>query len=189
MRALVVAALMGLASTQVAEAQRIPLNAASAFSLTTGDGSCSLTLRDPLVSGQPAIVTRDCDASSPEGFVWLFRWVPGMPLTGTVSIDLEAVNLETTAARNSCIKVSLGCSSASSSTVSSTALTYGTATTACDDYPFSITDYTVKTFTGVALPSTVAQDRWCGLKVERDATNVSDTDTLDWVVRGGALKW
>lgn len=181
-------ALIALAHPAFAQG-RVPLNSASSFSLTSTDASCGVSVRDLVTSGQHQYVTRDCDASTSEGFIWLVRWLPGMPTSGTISVDLEGINLDSTGGRNTCIKVSLGCANQASAGLSAVPLTFGTATTSCDDYPLSLTDYTVKTISSIALPSTIATDRWCGLKIERDATNVSDTDTQDWLVRGGAIKW
>lgn len=165
---------------------RIPLNAASAESLRAADASCAVTVRDGGSTNQHSYVTRDCDASTDEGFVWHMRWLPGMPLTGTLTIELE---VRGGSASTVCHEVALGCSAVSAG-AGAADLTFGTVSSLSSTV--SSTDFTTIAIGSVALPATIAADRYCGLRVIRNADasgGCADAATGDSQVRGGSIQW
>lgn len=178
-----------LVLADIASAQgRIPLNAAAAFSLRGDTPSCAVSLSETSPGAGGQFIIRQCDPTTAEGFLWYIRWLPGMPTTGTIAVDLEGENLA--ASGNICVQVALGCSASSSATLSTLNLTFGAVSEQCEAYNFDFANFTIRTFAAVALPSTIAQDRWCALRVVRNAANASDTaDSSDWIVRGGAVRF
>jgi len=167
-------------------------------------GSCELTVNN-LPAGQGKQVTRNCDPSVQEGFVWPFMWLPNMPTSGTVQVSIEAqpvydneictgfgtpvsccTGLGGGSCGSVCVEASIGC--ASGGTTPSGGYLYAAATVTCSSLNTSdLQNYGTMTFSSLALPGTVAADRQCAIMLRRVPANASDTSSADLKIRAGRL--
>jgi len=175
----IVAVFSLLLLPQTASAGRVYFNAAAAEGVETGVSgtSCGTTVRSSSTGWDHTYVTRDCDKTSDEAFVWHFYWQSDMPGSGTVTVDLEHGS---GSAGNAVIDVDIGC------IVAGTDLTYGSA----DSNTVSVVGtFANEAFGTVGVPATAATDAYCAVRVRRDADNGSDALDADVFIRGGWIEY
>lgn len=158
-------------------------NAAGAESVETAVSgvNCAAVVNSSATGWDHTYVSRDCDQTTDEAFIWHLHWQPDMPTTGTVIVSLTQISAS--GSGDSRYDVDIGCETS----LGTTGLTYGAVSSATNS--LVATAYTGVHYLTVALPADISANRYCAVRVRRDANHAGDTLAADVKTRGAYITY